>query len=103
MNDKGHCQWQKIKKPPTAFAGGGLDTARLLNPVRQAPLPARVLEPLIRRSGTDTAMRCAVQKLALANVARMTMIGVEQRCGFRVKTDSLAAILNVPSYQPSLE
>jgi hypothetical protein len=37
-------------KPPAAFAGGGLDVAELLNPVRQA-FPAHMLWLLIRIAG----------------------------------------------------
>jgi hypothetical protein len=47
------------KKPPAAFAGGGLDTARLLNPVRQASFPACAMELLIRRAEIDRAMHIA--------------------------------------------
>jgi hypothetical protein len=50
---------KKIKKPPTAFAGGGLDTAQLLNPVRQASFPACAMELLIRSVEIDAAMHIA--------------------------------------------
>jgi hypothetical protein len=65
---------------------GGLDIARLLNPVCQAPLPACVLDLLIRGSETGKAMYGAGEKLALDIEARMTLIAVEQRCKVRVKT-----------------
>jgi hypothetical protein len=48
-----------MKKPPVAFAGGGLDTARKLNPIRQASFPACAMELLIRRAEIDTAMHIA--------------------------------------------
>jgi hypothetical protein len=78
----------KSEKPPSAFAGGGLDNARLLNPVRQAPLPACVLDLLIRGSETGKAMHGTGEKLALEVNACMTLIAVEQRCKVRVKTEA---------------
>ena len=68
-----------MKRPPAAFAGGGLDAARWLNQVRQAPFPACVLEPLIRREGIDTAMHRTGEKLAVAAEVCMTFFAVEQR------------------------
>jgi hypothetical protein len=44
------------KKPPAAFAGGGLCCCSLPSFVRQASLPARVLEPLIRMAGGIIAL-----------------------------------------------
>jgi hypothetical protein len=49
----------KMKKPPAAFAGGGLDAAQELNPIRQASFPACAMELLIRRAEIDTAMHIA--------------------------------------------
>jgi hypothetical protein len=43
------------KKPPAAFAGGGLGAAQLQNSFCQASFPARVLEPLIRIAGIEDA------------------------------------------------
>jgi hypothetical protein len=39
---------------------------KLVNPVRQASLPARVLAPLIRMAGIGMAMHTTVKKLDLA-------------------------------------
>ena len=55
-----------IKKPPAAFAGGGLCAALLLNPVRQASLPAPRLGPLIRIAGMGTTARITGRSFALA-------------------------------------
>ncbi len=85
MNGKPPEIWQKMKKPPAAFAGGGLDGARLLNPVCQAPLPARALEPLIRGSGIDAAMHRTGEKFALAPEVCIALLAVEQSDKGRVK------------------
>ncbi|MFY9856017.1 MAG: hypothetical protein WAK26_19285 [Terracidiphilus sp.] len=66
------------EKPPTAFAVGGLENARLLNPVRQAPLPACALDLVIRGLGIDKAMLATGEKRALGGEMRMTLIAVEQ-------------------------
>jgi hypothetical protein len=45
LNEKSWKNAPNHQKPPAAFAGGGLCAALLLNPVRQASLPARRLGP----------------------------------------------------------
>jgi hypothetical protein len=77
--------WLKMKKPPTALAGGGLGAAYLEKPVRQATFPARALVTLIRIAGIDIAMQATNEKPDLATAACMTLIAVKQRSQERVK------------------
>jgi len=84
----GSKEGRKNEKPPAACAVGGLDNAQLLNPVRQAPLPACALEPLIRGPEIDKAMHRICKELGLEVEARMTLIAVEQRSEGRVKTEA---------------
>ena len=79
MNGKSPRNLADNIKPPAAFAVGGLGAARLQNPVLQAPLPARVLEPLIRVPGVGTALHKIGEKLALAAEVCITLFAVEQR------------------------
>jgi hypothetical protein len=44
------------------------------------------MEPLIRRSGIDTAVRSAQEKFALEAEVHITVFAVEQRSKGRVKT-----------------
>jgi hypothetical protein len=46
-------EYVEIKKPPTAFAGGGLGDARGEKSVCQASIPAHKLGPMIRLAGID--------------------------------------------------
>jgi hypothetical protein len=46
----------------------------LLNPFRQAPIPARTLWPLIRMAGMEMAPAIPVRTIALALDIRMTLI-----------------------------
>jgi hypothetical protein len=78
-----------MRKPPAAFAGGGLSIAGLLNPVRQA-FPARMMELLIRMAGMGAIADSAETMTAQQAIARrltvcMVLIAVEQRCGGSVK------------------
>jgi hypothetical protein len=75
-----------MKKPPAALAGGGLDGAKLEDPVGQAPLPARALGLVIRMAGMDATKGRAGKRVALAPRGRMTLIRVEQRGSAGVKT-----------------
>jgi hypothetical protein len=78
-----------MRKPPAAFAGGGLGVAELVDPVRQA-FPARTLWMLIRMAGMATAADSAGQLIALEATALklqlcMTLNEVEQRRAGGVK------------------
>ncbi len=79
----------KSEKPPAACAVGGLDNALLLNPVRQAPLSAFALGPLIRGLEIDKAMRITGVEFGLGIEERMTLIAVDQTSKWRVKTEAL--------------
>jgi hypothetical protein len=78
-----------MRKPPAAFAGGGLSIAGLLNLVRQA-FPAHIMWLLIRMAGMGAKVDCAVKISARQAIAKMltfcmALIAVEQRCKGGVK------------------
>lgn len=79
----------KKRKATSRSAVGGLDNVRLLNPVRQAPLPAFALGPLIRGLEIDKAMRITGVDFVLGIEERMTLIAVDQTSKWRVKTEAL--------------
>lgn len=79
----------KKRKATSRSAVGGLDNVRLLNPVRQAPLPAFALGPLIRGLEIDKAMRITGVEFVLGIEERMTLIAVDQTSKWRVKTEAL--------------
>jgi hypothetical protein len=85
-----------MKKPPAAFAGGGLGAALLVNPVRQAWFPACALWMLIRIAGIDTPMHGTGKKLVLAAKVCMTLKKVEQSGKGRVKTEDRRGRLHGP-------
>jgi hypothetical protein len=71
------------KKPPAAFAGGGLFTAQFRSSIRQAPFPAHALWPLIR---------IVAGMIALAQESCMTMVRVNQGSAGGVKEAGRNAI-----------
>jgi len=77
------------KKPPAAFAGGGLGQEKLVNPVRQASSPACALEPIIRMAGIGRSMHRTSEKLVLALEVCIPLISLEQRQGKLVKNAEL--------------
>jgi len=74
----------KTEKPPAALAGGGLGAAVLLL-LRQASLPACVLERIIRMKRVGAALHGTGMRLELAPSLSMTLIEVNQRGTGRVK------------------
>ncbi|MGD0800540.1 MAG: hypothetical protein ABR906_04415 [Terracidiphilus sp.] len=80
------------KKPPAAFAGGGLGAALPLNLFCQAPFPAHALNLVIRMARIGIGMRRPRIKLVLAPEVCMTLIAVEQTSKVRVKKAGSRAI-----------
>jgi hypothetical protein len=74
---------RKKEKPPAASAGGGLGAARLKKSFPQAPIPAYVMDPIIRMAiqrmeKRDRAMHRTGNKLALATTVCIRLFAVEQ-------------------------
>ncbi|MGP8226991.1 MAG: hypothetical protein ACLQGT_12655 [Terracidiphilus sp.] len=76
-------------------------------PFRQASVPARALEPIIRMEGLGAAMHWIDGTFALAAEVCMTLIEVKQRSKGRVKNSvwlrsspALRTALSMPKSQP---
>jgi len=85
------------EKPPAACAGGGLESASLLNAIDQASFPARGLWLLIRMPGMHGALSRKETLLDLALKISMTLKQVDQSRAGCVKRFSCAAKTNAPA------